>query len=269
MNKGFLLFFLAVLSFSCSDKKADNKSEKAVQFKDDMPPQVKQLMESVKQHQDSAGLRFQLATSLDSIGYYKDASDQMDSLIKKDSLNYAFWFAKAQILEHSKDTAQALQDYGRAIKIYPSPEALLSVANLYAEQKNRESLIICNRVRDMGLGRETDAHCDFIAGVYHARTGNKQQAIELFNRCIANDYTYMPAYIEKGLVYFDNKQYREALDVFQFASTVDNLYADAYYYMARCYEMMNIKDSAAMRFKQAISLDKKLTEAYEGLKRVQ
>jgi Tfp pilus assembly protein PilF len=79
----------------------------------------------------------------------------------------------------------------------------------------------------------------------------------------------MPAYIEKGLVYFDGKQYREALNVFQFASTVDHLYADAYYYMARCYEMMNIKDSAVLRFKQAISLDGGLTAAREGLKRVE
>jgi hypothetical protein len=36
----------------------------------------------------------------------------------------------------------------------------------------------------------------------------------------------MEAYIEKGLVYFDAEQYQRALDVFKFASTVNNLYAD-------------------------------------------
>ncbi|MGN6617036.1 MAG: tetratricopeptide repeat protein [Ilyomonas sp.] len=271
MNKKVFFFFIILFAFAaCNNNNDDKKAASAsASAKPEIPPQVKRLMEEVKQHPDSSGLRFKLATSLDSIGSYKEALGQMDSLIKNDSLNYGFWFAKAQIFEHAKDTAQAIQDYGRAIKIYPSPQALLSVANLYAEQKNERSILICNQVRNMGLGRETDAGCDFIAGVYNARTGNKQQAIKLFDRCIANDYTYMPAYIEKGLVYFDGKQYREALNVFQFASTVDHLYADAYYYMARCYEMINIKDSAVLRFKQAISLDKTLTQAYEGLKRVQ
>lgn len=265
---GKSLLILSVIFFvtACTNNNANTTNDSN---KNEIPAQVKQLTEAVKQHPDSSGLRFQLATSLDSIGAYKDALNQMDSLIQKDSLNYAFWFEKAQILEHSKDTTKALTDYERALKIYRSPDALLSIANLYAEQKNPRSLMICNEVRNMGLGRETDASCDFIAGVYNARTGNKQQAIELFNRAVANDYTYMPAYIEKGLVYFDSKQYREALEVFQFASTVDHLYADAYYYMARCYEMMNIKDSAVLRFKQAISLDKNLSQAYAGLKRVQ
>ena len=120
----------------------------------------------------------------------------------------------------------------------------------------------------MGLGREYDAHCAFIAGVYNARINNGSLAIPLFDECIANDYTYMEAYIEKGMVYFDNSRYKEALTVFQFASSVNNLYADAYYYMARCYEKMNVRDSAILRFKQSLSLDKNLAEARAGLKRL-
>ncbi|MGI8952427.1 MAG: tetratricopeptide repeat protein [Chitinophagaceae bacterium] len=227
------------------------------------------LMQQVNKYPDSTGLRLQLATILDSISDYKNAILQMDTLIKKDSTNYGLYFAKAQILQDAKDTLQAERTLIKAIKIYPSPDALLSLANLYAEQKNPESLLICSRVKDLGQGKDYDAHCAFIAGVYNARTGNKNQALKLFDTCIANNYTYMEAYIEKGLIYFNSKQYRQALQVFQFASTVNNLYADAYYYMARCYEMLNVKDSADLRFRQSLSLDKTLVEAQEGLKRLQ
>ena len=70
------------------------------------------------------------------------------------------------------------------------------------------------------------------------------------------------------MVYFDNRQYDEALNVFQFAGTVNSLYADAYYYQAKCYEAMQKKDSAVEKYKQSLSLDKGLTEAHEGLKRL-
>ena len=145
---------------------------------------------------------------------------------------------------------------------------MLSLADLYAEKKNAESLLICSRVKNMGLGREKDADCAFITGVYFARTGDMQAALKSFDECIANNYTYMEAYIEKGLVYFDNKQYDEAMKVFSFAATVNNLYADAYYYQARCYEMMNKKDSAIQKFQQSLGLDKNLLEAHAGLKRL-
>ena len=54
----------------------------------------------------------------------------------------------------------------------------------------------------LGLGRDYDADCNFITGIYYARTGNHKMALQFFDAAIANQYTYMEAYIEKGLVYF-------------------------------------------------------------------
>jgi tetratricopeptide (TPR) repeat protein len=120
----------------------------------------------------------------------------------------------------------------------------------------------------MSLGKEYDAHCAFIAGIYYARKGRYEEALELFDECIRNNYTYMEAYIEKGLIYFDRRNYKDALKIFEFASNVNNLYADAYYWMGRSYEMMDIRDSASLRYKQALSLDNTSVEAKKGLQRV-
>jgi tetratricopeptide (TPR) repeat protein len=229
---------------------------------------LQELKQRVKQHPDSADLRIQLAYAYDSMGNYKEAISEMDNLIGKDSTNYSLWYSKGQILQDSGDTSAAIQAYSKAVKIYPAPDALLSLANLYAEQENERSLFICNQIKDMSLGKEYDAHCAFIAGIYYARKGRYEEALELFDECIRNSYTYMEAYIEKGLIYFDRRNYKDALKIFEFVSNVNNLYADAYYWMGRSYEMMDIRDSASLRYKQALSLDNTSVEAKKGLQRV-
>ncbi|MEP6846765.1 MAG: tetratricopeptide repeat protein [Panacibacter sp.] len=233
------------------------------------PDYVEALLSAVKQQPDSTGLRLKLAIALDSIGHYKTALAQMDSLLVKDTVNFGLWFTKGRIAEDAGDTLMAMKSYDKALRIYPSADAMLALANLYAEQRNERALLISTQVKRLSLGREYDAHADFITGIYNARTGNKAKALEFFDDCIANDYTYMEAYIEKGLVYYDSKQYTEALNVFKFASSVNALDSDPYYWQGRCYEMLNIKDSATLRFKQALSLEKNSKEIQDALKRVE
>ena len=261
---GSILLF-QFFCFSCNDEPSANTNESS----DNKIPQALQNIQlAVQQNPDSAGLRLKLVYALDSNNLHKEALMQLDSLIEKDSLNYGLWYTKGQVAENAEDTLLAFQCYGRAANIYESPEALRALANLYAETKNNRALLICSRIMALGLGRDYDADCNFISGVYYARTGDSKMALQFFDAAIANQYTYMEAYIEKGLIFFDRKEYAEALKVFQFAATVDNLYADAYYYQARCYEQMKIKDSAILRFKQSLQLDGTLKVAADGLKRV-
>jgi tetratricopeptide (TPR) repeat protein len=260
-------FVLAVLIAACNGNSADDIHKHDTTYIT-LPKEISDLYKTVRANPDSTGTRLKLAFALDSIGMPLLALKQMDTLVLKDSTNYKLWLNRGAIAEDAKDTLQAMQSYARALHIYESPDGMLRLANLYAEMKNERALLICSRVKSFGLGKEYDANSAFIAGIYYARTHKRTEALQQFDECIANNYTYMEAYIEKGMVYFDNKQFGEALKIFQFAATVNNLYADAYYYQARCYEMMNNKDSAVMRFKQSLALDKTLTEAHAGLKRL-
>jgi tetratricopeptide (TPR) repeat protein len=230
---------------------------------------VEKLSAEVKQNPDSAGLRMRLINSLDSLRQYKQAIAQTDSLIKKDSLNNALWFTKGQLQEDNKDTAEAIRSYERAIRIYPSVEAQLNLANLFAESKNPKALLVCQNVRRLGLGRETDASCSFIEGVYYARSGDKKQALQYFDKAINDNYTLMEAYMEKGFIYYDSKNYQQALKVFETALTVNNTYADAYYWKAKCYEAINNKEEAVVNYKRALGLDKNIKEAADAIKRLE
>ncbi|MEJ7680828.1 MAG: tetratricopeptide repeat protein [Segetibacter sp.] len=199
---------------------------------------------------------------------YKEAISQTDSLIKRDSLNNGLWFTKAQLQEDNKDTAAAISSYTRAINIYPSVEAQLHLANLFAETKNPEALSICENVHRLGMGRETDADCNFIAGIYYARTGAGKQALQLFDQAINDNYTLMEAYMEKGFIYYDSKNYKEALKVIETAITVNNTYADAYYWRAKCQEALGNKEDALLDYKRSLGLDKQLKEAGEAIRRL-
>lgn len=267
-----IIFISVCMSFllaACNGDKKETTSDNIINTDSLLAQEeIKNIKTAVAVNPDSTGLRLKLVYALDSINNHKDALAQMDSLVQKDKSNYGLWFTRGQIAENAGDTLTAMESYATAAKIYESPDALLSLANLYAETKNDRAITICSRIKALGQGRETDADCDFITGVYYARTGNAEGAITFFDKCIAENYTYMEAYIEKGLVYFDKKDYANALSVFSFASSVNNMYADAAYYQARCYEMMNKKDSAVLKFQQSLALDKNLIEAREGLKRM-
>jgi len=257
------VFILLAFVVSCgqNDETTKQATNEQIQI-------IYNLKQQLKQKPDSASLRMQLVNALDSLAMYKEAIAQTDSLIKRDSLNNGLWFTKAQLLESNKDTAEAIKSYERALRIYPSVEAQLSLANLLAETKNARSLLICRNISQMGLGRETDASCNFIAGVYYARSGNKQQALNLFDKAIANNYTLMEAYMEKGFIYYESKQYANALKVFETAITVNKLYPDAYYWKAKCYETIGNKEEALVNYKRSLGLDKNLKEAAEAVKRL-
>jgi len=259
--------FAVLGTFSCKNnakKNTDNNGKKEIVYTDEL----KEQMNLLQNKPDSNGLRFKVATAMDSIGDYKAALAQMDSLILRDSANYAFVFTKGKIYQDAQDTMNAIQYYQKALTIYPAPEGMLFLANLLAEKKDPKALAIAQHVKAMHLGAADNANCDFISGVYYARINDTMNAIKSLSASLAQDYTLMPAYIEKGLVYFDHNQYPQALEVFRFASQINHLYADAYYYMARSYEMMGQKDSAVLRFKQAYSLDNSIVEAQDGLKRL-
>ncbi|KAI9449613.1 hypothetical protein F5148DRAFT_1291375 [Russula earlei] len=256
----------ALLVSSCNNNKDKAATQNGVAT---IPPYTNYLTNQVKEHPDSVGLRLMLAASLDSAGAYQQALTQVDSLLQKDSLNNGLWFTKAQVLEHAKDTFAAIAAYKNTIAIYPSPQALLALTNLYAETKNPKALELCQRINDLRMGREYDSYTAFFTGVYYEHTGNSKQALHWLDESISNNYTFIDAYMEKGFVYYDTKQYSEALKIFNTAATVNNTYADAYYWQGKTYEALQKKQEAKEKYQQALSLNKNLQEAAEGIKRLE
>ncbi len=252
----------AMVLFACKNKgNQPNVKEK-------MSPIVKQLVSDVEKHPDSVGLRLQLVDALDSMGNLSLAIVQMDSLIKKDSGNFGLWFKLGSLKERSGDTVSAVGAYGIAAKIYPTPDVLLTLGNLFAETKDSRVFSTISQVTSMRLGRTYQSHCDFIVGVYYARTGNTKAAIGQFNACINNNYGYLEAYMEKGFIYFDAKDYVAANQVFQTVVTIKNNYADGYYWLGKTAEAQQQKAEAIAQYERSFVLDPNLKEASAAIGRL-
>ena len=75
--------------------------------------------------------------------------------------------------------------------------------------------------------------------------------------------------MEKGFLYHAQHNFTEAIKVFETAITVNNTYADAYYWKAKTYEAMGDKDQALLNYERSLGLDKGLKEAAAAIKRLQ
>ena len=264
MRYALLIISVTMLILSCRENNNET-GKKDVSAADKL---VKQLSERADQNPDSLYFRVDLIDALDSLGRYPEAISQMNVLLKKDSTNNSLWARNGLLLERSGDTTAAIESYFRSLNIYPDPSNQLYLANLLAERKDDRALLLVNNVSKTLFDDETLASCDFIAGVYHSRKGNSKIAEQLFNRCIARNVRYMVAYMEKGFIHFEAKNYPEALKVFQLATHVDGRYADAFYWQGKTYEAMGKTQDAINMYEESLQLDPGLKESSAALARL-
>ena len=101
----------------------------------------------------------------------------------------------------------------------------------------------------------------YFKGIYHYNTGNNREALRYFDEAIRHNYNFIDAHMSKGVVYYDQKQYAEALNTFRLATTVSPTYAPSYFWLGKTQEAMGKKAEAKLDYQRAYGLDKNFTEA--------
>jgi tetratricopeptide (TPR) repeat protein len=214
-------------------------------------------------------VREQLIAGLVQNKDYSKALTQIDFLLEKDSSNPGRLYMKGDALEKMGDTAGAILHYNKAVlKAGVFIEAEMRAANLFAETGNKNTLMLCDNLLKNAAAVRFRSDVLMMKGIYFTKTGNTAKALEQFNQILKEDYSYMDAYIEKGLVYYDQKKYAEAWKVFSKSTEVSNTFADGYFWMAKAEEKMNQKEEAIANYKRSLALDQSLKEAREELKRL-
>jgi len=213
--------------------------------------------------------REQLIEQLATRGQYAQAIEQVDLLLKKNPSNPAWLYMKADALEKSSDTAGAIHLYQQAITAAGLfVEAEMRLSNLYAETGNKKALEVTSSLLKQPSALRLRSDLLMIQGIYYTRVKDRTQALAVYNQIIREDYSYLDAYLEKGLIYYDNKQFEEARTVFKLSTTIKNSFADGYYWMGRCEEKLNRKQEALNNFKRALALDQTFSDAKEGISRL-
>jgi len=229
---------------------------------------VRFLEELIKKYPENTGFQRRLSEALVNNGATNEAILSYNKLLAEDSANFEAWYERGLLYLEQTDTAAAIRDLEKSYQLQPLLLTGLTLANIYAEQKNDRSLLLADRAiaRD-SLGEMADPY--FIKGVFYVNTGNKSKALELFNTCIRMNWKFQEAYVEKGIIYYEANNLDEALQQFKLAATVTNTYPEAYYWQGRCYEALGMKQEALLNYGRAYSLDKTFKEAIEGAERVE
>ncbi|RYY22784.1 MAG: tetratricopeptide repeat protein [Chitinophagaceae bacterium] len=195
------------------------------------------------------------------------ALKQFDDIIAKEPGNFEAWYDKGHLLAKLKDTNGAITALEQSFALQPVSYTGIALANLHIGRKDKRALAICNYLiaRDSA---EIQTDAVFTKGVFYAETGDRKKALEQFEECIRRDWKLTDAYIEKGIIFYQQQQLDTALSTFNLSVTVSNTNPDGYFWIGRCYEAMNNNEKAIENYQRALSLDRTFMEAAERIKRL-
>lgn len=225
------------------------------------------LMELVKKFPEDMEVKRRLSEAYVQLGKPEKALEQYNGILESEPGNFEAWYEKASISAQARDTPTAIASLKNAYRLQPMLMYGITLANLYAETKNSQALPLCDELLQKDSLQESgDAF--FVKGVYYSNTGQTKLALEQFENCINRDWKFTDAYIEKGIILFNDKNIDEALKTFALASRVSNTNPDAYYWQGRCYESIGNFEQARDSYFKAYALDRKFTEAKTAMERI-
>jgi len=214
---------------------------------------------------DSA--RLALIEKLAEANNYQECLKNIDLLLKKDSSFPLYLYIKADALENTGDTANAIALYKKANeKAGFFLQASMRLLNLYAEKGDPATLSLADTLLAHPETEKIQSDILLMKGICYQNTNDRKNAGIIYDQIIRQDYTFLQAYIEKGLLYYDDKEYKKAMEVFELATIVKNDFADGYFWQGKTYLKMNQPEEAILHFKKSLALDPSLEAARNELK---
>ena len=260
--------FTSIFLFACTnDKPADNGKDTLITPAADA--KIAELETKLNKEPQADSIREQFVEQLVQSNQYDKALAQVETLLQKQPNNPAYHFMKADALERKGDTVHAIASYEQSIAAAGLfTEAELRLASLYAETGNKKAELLCDALLKDANAVQFRSDILFVKAAYYNKIKQASKALTVYNQIIREDYTYLDAYIEKGLIYYDQKKFEEAHNVFKQSTNVSNKFADGYFWMAKAEEKLNRTTEAVDNYKRSLALDQSITEAKDALKRL-
>jgi tetratricopeptide (TPR) repeat protein len=168
--------------------------------------------------------------------------DSIDLVLKdlvKDSTNPVLWRQLYELQLDKGDTLDALTSLRNYTLLAPEDgNGWLELAWLLADTKDKRTLTVTDSL-ELVPDPAVRSRAAYIKGVYYSNIGQDDRAVAVFDSIINTNYTYLDAYIEKGIIQHDRKQYADALKTFQQAMKVNSSTPEVYFWISRCYEGLN------------------------------
>lgn len=241
-------------AFGVSTILLDKKPDSAIVFLD----------EALKQLPESMLLGISLARAYEKQDKKKEALDVCNRLLELNPEQVDVMKMKASLLDQAGKADQAISELEKAYTLTPFDVELNHYLALkYAENKNPRVLKLCDSLIKMdSLGLRAEPY--YYKGIYFSNLQQKEKALQLFNDAIQHDYLFLDAHIEKGIVLYEQKKFREAYTAFNLAMTISAKFADAYYWMGKSQQALGEKEEARLNYQRAYGLDNSFREAKDS-----
>lgn len=105
----------------------------------------------------------------------------------------------------------------------------------------------------------------FMAAVQAEEAGQKQRAIELYERILAIDPRYAAASINLGTVYFHLRQFGRAEEFYRRATEIDPNYVLAYFDLGNVLDELQRFEESIAAYKRAVTLSPRYADAHYNL----
>lgn len=257
----------AIIFTSCQNNGSEAESSSIE--KDSLTSPIAKLEKSIQAYPDSLLLIAKLSDLQEANGQLDLASATIEKGLRKDSTSVIFQNRRASLLLAKGDTSGAISGLLKSLSYAPEQTDIhVELGFLYAAQKKKNALMVADFLLTQTDQPALQTQARFMKGVYYVNIGDKKNALLHFNECIINDYTFIDAYMEKGILLYNDKKYIYAQKSFEKVLTISNTHVEAYFWMGKCLESQNKKEEALDFYKKTIGLDDKMMEAAEGVERL-
>ena len=265
---GLAGYFTAFFLFAACQSKvweAETSPSKA----DSLSNSIAVLEKSILANPDSILLRAKLADIQEELGQTEKALATIEQGLKQDSTAVMLHNRRASLMLAKGDTAAAISGLLKSLSYAPEQTDIhVELGFLYAAQKNANTVVVADFLLTQADQPTLQTQARYMKGVYYTNIGDKTNALLQFNECIINDYTFKDAYMEKGILLYNDKKYTDAQKVFEKVLAISNTYAEAYFWTGKCFEALNKKAEAIDFYQKTIGLDYKNTEAEDAVERL-
>ncbi len=226
------------------------------------------LQQAIKELPESLYLQLLLARAFNATGASAKALQVVDTILAIDSAQVNILMLKADILEKTGDLPGMTRALEQAAAILPDNREINNrLAYQYAETKDPRALKLADKLIATDTLDE-DAGGYYIKGMYYVNTGQDKLALAAFDTTIVHDHRYLNAYLEKGKLQFNSRNYTGALATFRLLNTISPAFPDAWYWIGRCEEQAGDKKAARLSYQKAYEIDKTFTEAKAAMESI-
>ncbi|GAC1426091.1 MAG: hypothetical protein NVS1B13_06240 [Flavisolibacter sp.] len=175
---------------------------------------------------------------------------------------------KSDILKEQNKNQEALVFLEKAYFLSPlDKELAYNLAYDYAQCNNPKALDLAEHLIKQD-STQTVARAYYIKASFYKNTGRLSSAIDNYNAALIHDYNFLDAYLDKGIVFYEEKKFEQAEATFQLALKVSPTTAEFYFWLGKTQEVEKKKVEARRNYQRAFGLDTSLRQAKQAADRL-